>query len=436
MIYTDPNHSTPVDVVPVQLKFYDDLSVREISGFNSAIAQFFEPKDLDLRSAPVPSVESSAKSLAVPHTDKFSAERARLQRQLEQQQVAIERFTNEIELNHSFGETIYTNYKRCEEILNEIIKSKETMTDEEILEQVTRNEYIDALDLHERYVIVKAEPSVETKNNEELKLRLDLRKNVIQNANHYYELSKHSKEKLVGAQTALKNTEGLLKKLAKQADLQDKKVPRQRITKHFWYEKYHWFNTSSGNLVVAGRDAKSNDAVVKKHLKDADRYCHADISGAASVVIKSNPDDDEISPESLAEACQFAVIFSKAWNSKVGSGTAYWVKPDQVSKTPQSGEFLGRGAFVIRGKRNYITGVKLELAVGEIKVKGQFKLMSGPVSAISVHSDKYVILQPGNEKKNATANILSKLFNITVDDILSLLPSGEFTITDKVGFKD
>jgi hypothetical protein len=40
---------------------------------------------------------------------------------------------------------------------------------------------------------------------------------------------------------------------------------------------------------------------------------------------------------------------------------AYWVWGDQVSKTPQSGEYLVTGSFMIRGKKNYINPARLEL---------------------------------------------------------------------------
>jgi len=36
---------------------------------------------------------------------------------------------------------------------------------------------------------------------------------------------------------------------------------------------------------------------------------------------------------------------------------------DQVSKTPQSGEYLVTGSFMIRGKKNYVHPQRLELGV-------------------------------------------------------------------------
>ena len=42
----------------------------------------------------------------------------------------------------------------------------------------------------------------------------------------------------------------------------------------------------------------------------------------------------------------------------------YLIKGDQVSKTPESGEFLKKGGFVIRGERRYFKDVPLGIALG------------------------------------------------------------------------
>merc|ERR1712192_186782 len=62
----------------------------------------------------------------------------------------------------------------------------------------------------------------------------------------------------------------------------------------------------------------------------------------------------------LNEAGQFAVCFSAAWDSKVLTA-AYWVTPDQVSKTAPSGEYLTVGSFMIRGKKNFLPPSQLTM---------------------------------------------------------------------------
>ena len=148
---------------------------------------------------------------------------------------------------------------------------------------------------------------------EKLEIKLSLRKNVIENANVYYEKSKSAKEKYRGAEKALLKTKKQLENLeSEQIKIERIKLPKVRpsVGRHFWFERFHWFITSTGNLVVAGRDAKSNDQVVKRYLKEKDRYCHADLSGAASVVVKYNSEagTSEITEKTLTEACQFSVV--------------------------------------------------------------------------------------------------------------------------------
>jgi predicted ribosome quality control (RQC) complex YloA/Tae2 family protein len=430
LIYPAEEPSKALDLVPIHLEMYKELNFKELKSYNLAIEQFFQPKDTEYFHLDKITDKKTDESLDMP--ERVIQERSRLLRQKEQQNEAIERFSKDIELNHNLGEAIYSNYLRCEEILNKLNELRKKVEPDEVFKNLSNNKDLKEFNPHEGYLILKVKPDPDLKIAE---IKLDIRKNVMENANHYYELSKHSKDKLQGAQIAIKHTKKSLDKLTTQAKTKPKQLPKKRITKHFWFEKYHWMLTSAGNIVVGGRDAKSNDQVVKRHMKDKDRYCHADISGASSVVIKHTPEDDEIPLESLQEACHFAVIYSKAWNAKLGAGSAYWVKPDQVSKTPQSGEFLARGAFVVRGKRNYMGNIKLFLAVGMIEYQGREKPMAGPVDAVKAYASKYIILTPGTIKKNEMANELSKLFNIAVDDILSLLPSGEFAVVEKVGFE-
>jgi hypothetical protein len=178
-------------------------------------------------------------------------------------------------------------------------------------------------------------------------------------------------------------------------------------------------------MVVGGRDTRSNDLVVKKHLKDEDLYAHADANGAPSVVIKNGQNATEAT---LEEACAFAVCFSRVWKGKLASGSAYWVKPDQVSKTPQPGEFVPKGAFIIRGTRNYSRKVEVRLAVGMVKVQGADKLMCGPVSAVKAHATEYMVFEPGDEKRSDLARKLSDKHRIPIEEADRVLPAGDVRI--------
>ena len=137
--------------------------------------------------------------------------------------------------------------------------------------------------------------------------------------------------------------------------------------------------------------------------------------------------------KTLEEACIFAASYSKAWK-QFAEAQAYWVLPEQVSKTAQSGEFVPKGAFIIRGKRNYYR-IKLELAVGLIKIEDSFKVMCGPISTVKKHAEKYVIINPGGIKKNIIAHKIARAFNTDVDSVDRVLPPGGCTITETIGVK-
>ncbi|MEM3851510.1 MAG: NFACT RNA binding domain-containing protein, partial [Methanomassiliicoccales archaeon] len=179
--------------------------------------------------------------------------------------------------------------------------------------------------------------------------------------------------------------------------------------------------SSEGCLVLGGRDAKSNERLVQKHMEDGDRYVHADIYGAPSVVVKWR---EGASDATLEEACTFAVCFSRAWNAKIGSAAAYWVHPDQVSKTPASGEYLKTGSFVIRGRRNYFPKLKLELCLGHVEYEGEMKLVCAPPGAFRHQSTKYFLILPGDKTKEEIASELSERLGAKKDDIVSVLPPG------------
>ena len=171
-------------------------------------------------------------------------------------------------------------------------------------------------------------------------------------------------------------------------------------------------------------------------MKQGDRYAHADIHGAPSCVIKSRGINDEqlpISEKTLEEACCFAASYSKAWN-QFGEAQAYWVLPEQVSKTPNTGEFVPKGAFVIRGKRNYYR-CTLEVAVGYVMLGDVGKVMGGPVSSIEARTARYVVLIPGLTKKSDIAQKLAKIFQVSTEEMEKVLPPGTMTVKKAVGFE-
>lgn len=130
-----------------------------------------------------------------------------------------------------------------------------------------------------------------------------------------------------------------------------------------WFEKFYWCISSEGYLIIGGRDSQQNEALVKRYLRPGDVYVHADLHGASSVVVRNKTKDEEIPPMTLNEAGSMAVCYSSAWDAKLAVH-AWWVYHHQVSRTAQTGEYLPAGSFMIRGKKNFLPSVHLQLGFG------------------------------------------------------------------------
>jgi hypothetical protein len=114
------------------------------------------------------------------------------------------------------------------------------------------------------------------------------------------------------------------------------------------------------------------------------------------------------------------VCFSRAWKDGLYSADAYWVKPDQIKKGAPTGQFLPKGSFVIEGKRNYIKGIELRLAIGlmELSNNKRYVLVCGPADAIKKRSLIFSIMIPsGTDPMNIAKKIKSEFVKASADDI-------------------
>ncbi|KAK3903506.1 fibronectin-binding protein A N-terminus-domain-containing protein [Staphylotrichum tortipilum] len=188
------------------------------------------------------------------------------------------------------------------------------------------------------------------------------------NAREYYVQKRTAADKqqktVLQSEIALKNAELKITEDLKKGLKQEKPV-LQPIRKQFWFEKFIWFVSSDGYLVLGGRDAQQNEILYKRYLRKGDVYVHADMHGASNVIIKNNPKtpDAPIPPSTLAQAGNLSVCCSNAWDSKAAMG-AWWVNADQVSKSAPTGEYLTAGSFMVRGKRNALPPSLLTLGFG------------------------------------------------------------------------
>ena len=214
----------------------------------------------------------------------------------------------------------------------------------------------------------KKNPKQSKAEDKRLAVDVDLALSPWSNARQYYDQKKSAAVKeqktLQSSAKALKNTERKVNADLKKGLKQEKQVMRP-VRNQRWFEKFMYFISSEGYLVLGGRDAQQNEILYKRYLRKGDVCVHADLQGAASVIIKNKPGalDSPIPPSTLSQAGALAVATSSAWDSKAVM-SAWWVKPDQVSKTAPTGEYLTTGGFTIRGQKNFLPPAQLLLGFG------------------------------------------------------------------------
>jgi predicted ribosome quality control (RQC) complex YloA/Tae2 family protein len=258
---------------------------------------------------------------------------------------------------------------------------------------------------------------------------LSLERSPRESARELFEEVKRQQTKLAGARAALAETE------ARRTGAMARPAPRTRASeprrsKLHWFERFRWFVSSEGAVVIAGRDAATNDLMVRRNLKDGDRYVHADLHGAASVIVKHPaPGAPELTDLTLREAGQWAVVFSKAWRAGLASASAFWVEPDQVSKAGASGEFVARGAWAIHGSKNVLRDLPMEIGVGTVDYEGDQLWSSAPPSALRARGALRATLIPGDERERPAVEVaLAAELGLARDRLQSLLPAGGIAV--------
>ncbi|MFH1285773.1 MAG: NFACT RNA binding domain-containing protein [Candidatus Micrarchaeota archaeon] len=256
-----------------------------------------------------------------------------------------------------------------------------------------------------------------------MKLSLDLTKDINENAALCYERAKRAKEKAEGAKKALETTqkEVLALEREEQKPKQEKKVRVKRELE--WFEKFHWFESSDGFLVYAGRDAQQNDLIYSRYLQENDLFFHADIQGAPATVVRNGKEAPE---KTLLEAAQFAASYSSAWKVGAASVDVYAVEKSQLSKHA-SGGFVGKGGFAIAGERKWFKNTQLALVIGE----GEKGVLAIPAREARTFKQAVKLIPGGKKEKGEIAKELAKRFALDANEILQILPSGNTRMSER-----
>jgi len=402
------------DVLPLDIITYKNYQKECFDTFNQAADEFYSGK-----------VGADIKKV---QEDVWAKEVGKYEKRLRIQEETLKKFQETIVETKKKGNLLYSHYSEIQNLLDIIHQARENFSWMDIASKLkkARKE-----GMKEAQIIESMDKmGVLTLNLEGERVIVDANLEIPENAEKYYNKGKKAKRKIKGVNIAIERTRKDVerKRNKRELALERVKVPQKRVRRELkWFEKLRWFLSSDGLLVIGGRDAGTNELVVKRYLDNQDIYLHSDIHGAPSVVIKKG-EKEEIPESAIMEAGSLAASFSSAWGKGYASQDVYWVHPDQVSKTPQSGEFVARGAFIIRGSRKYLRGIPLKIAVGIVDYEGE-RIMAGPVESVSKYTNNYVVLKPGFTKKEEIARSVLKKIDperiLTLEDVIRVLPSGK-----------
>jgi len=388
-----------VDVVPIRLERYHGFKHEAYENFNIALDEFYVR------------VTAIERALAAVKVDESKKEAERLQRIFDSQEKVLVEAEAKADSYKRIGDAIYAHSSELQSLLNQFVAEKKSGKDwSNTVSRVSAEKkaglkpavFFESLDVKHLVVNVSVEG---------LRFGLDLRRDLYANASRFYERGKRAKRRLKGAQTALEETRKKLeeaKTRIKEAKALEKvkpvealkEVEERKVKRKEWFEKFRWFVSSDGFLVLAGKDAVSNEVLVNKYTEDGDVVFHADVVGAPFVVVKT--EGKKPSEQCLREAGEFAAAFSRGWREGFASVDVYWVKPEQLSKGGPSGEYVPRGGFVVRGKRNWMRGASLKVAVGVVvEEDGEVRFVGGPVDAVKTKTKAYVVVVPGDLRGKA-----------------------------------
>jgi predicted ribosome quality control (RQC) complex YloA/Tae2 family protein len=296
------------------------------------------------------------------------------------QQEAVRKFEEKIAGCERAVEALYSHYPLVHEILEALRKARETHSWQEIEALVRGAKSGPAT----RIVAVYPERGAVDIDLGE-RVTLTVGESIEANAAAYYEEIKKYRRKIAGAQAAMER-----------AVPKKERRPARAVTgKKRWYHRFRWFFTSDGVLVVGGRDASQNEELVRKYMEGSDLFVHADVHGASVVIVKGKTGK-------MDEVAVFAASYSGAWKSGHLAADVYCVDPSQVSKTPESGEYVSRGSFIVRGERRYFRNVPLGIAIG-LRREPDVEVIGGPPAAVQAYAPFSVMLVPGRFEPNDAA---------------------------------
>jgi len=430
-----------VIVLPFETEIFKDYEKVKYPSFNAAVDDFHSKIDYE--------------SINTPKDQKIEDQIKSQEKILKNQQDYLEELREKKKKYYTIGDFLYANFNKFEKLLSVILDArKKGYPWNEINDklQLAKIEGLDGAEFFDKVLPSMNQLLIKINGKD---VYIDLRKSFGENANVIYSKGKKAEKKIKGTIKAITDTKEKIEKLRLKKESIDTGIDFLiRKPKKKWYEKFRWFNSSDGFLIIGGRDATSNEIIFKKHLDTNDLVFHTNFPGSPLVVIK-NPNNQEITPEAINETAEFVASYSRAWKENWGVVDIFYVEPTQITKTPPSGEYLQKGSFIISGKKNHIKNAKTELTIGlkfiklddrSNKERQAFfpKIICGPEMAIKKQTNHKITILPSKSSKLTSGKLAKEIKSyylrnvdkelkkwvelLSLDEILLFLPSGSSMI--------
>ncbi|EPY28835.1 hypothetical protein STCU_04857 [Strigomonas culicis] len=321
------------DCVPVLLAQYKKptLEATHYPSFGKACDLFF----LHTETERIDHHNDKTSSKALSKREKFERDHLRRVSALELEQ----------EKNRQMGEAIICNADKIDEVIHLINGALAAGIQWEALKALVRRRHAEGhpvaymihdLSLHTNTVSVLLEQAELYEDEDEndvpsLVVAIDLSKTAHANASDYFTKKKTNQVKL---EKTLAATGKAAAGAARKADrLAAKQVTKKKIRAErakLWWEKFSWFRTSTGDLVLQGKDAQTTEILLRKVLQLGDAIVGCEVEGALPCVLRplqrlwrgESVDGarapEPISRQSLEEAGAWCVARSAAWENETG----------------------------------------------------------------------------------------------------------------------
>lgn len=201
-----------------------------------------------------------------------------------------------------------------------------------------------------------------------VKVEIDLGLSAWANSRVYFDHKRTAAAKqertLQSANKALKSAEHKIMRDMAASRSQDSQFHGLRtIREQYWFEKFYWFVSSDGYLVMGGRDPMQNQLLFRRYFKQNDVLVTADVTGASIVIIKNHLPVSEVPPSTISQAGAFAAASSKAWESKA-IPRSWYGRFDQIDKVTKEGQLVPIDNIEVRGGRNVIPPMPMDMGLG------------------------------------------------------------------------